>query len=355
MPQAGRAWADRVPECPDPEQQRYLAELAAAMDARTERLGEFTAEQRPSWALRAFGPVPEDPLDRLEWEKRAAPVAAYREMFGYDHPTEPIGPEPPAIDPDRRGAWHSALAGLGPVDGLDLRGVTDGTLLNMAAMYPRETAWAPRYVADELRQVRVAASDAEQRAIRADAEARVARERSDEETAGRHGILASSWRAAGSFYQAQEDTFAAVMEDRGEWTRNVEHLLRTAVAADSEYRRRHPETDLPPLRSAEPEPLGEEERQELVFDAETPQETPEWVRELVARRAATREKLEAWRGMRVPHAEDHELEDEGEAWPALVARERNAILQPPKPEIKPAELVAEMARDREPAGREASD
>ena len=92
-----------------------------------------------------------------------------------------------------------------------------------------------------------------------------------------------------------------------------------------------------------------------MFDAETPQETPEWVRELVERRAATREKLEAWRGMRVPNAEDHEMEDEGDAWPELVALERDAILQPPKPVIKPAAQVAEMAREREPAGREASD
>jgi hypothetical protein len=32
-------------------------------------------------------------------------------------------------------------------------------------------------------------------------------------------------------------------------------------------------------------------------------------------------------------AEDHELQDEGEAWPALRPPERGAILQPPPPEM----------------------
>jgi hypothetical protein len=45
------------------------------MCARKERLGEFTAEAAPLWAVHALGPVPEDPLVRLEWEERAAHVA----------------------------------------------------------------------------------------------------------------------------------------------------------------------------------------------------------------------------------------------------------------------------------------
>jgi len=31
---------------------------------------------------------------RRDWERRAAPIAAYREIYGYDHLGLPIGPEP---------------------------------------------------------------------------------------------------------------------------------------------------------------------------------------------------------------------------------------------------------------------
>jgi len=68
-------------------------------------------------------------------------------------------------------------------------------------------------------------------------------------------------------------------------------------------------------------------------------------------------KIEEVKGLRVP-SEDPEWEDEGEAWPGQLRRERDAILQPPPPEIKPAEPVA--ARAAEMAGeahgdREAGD
>ncbi len=45
-------------------------------------------------------------------------------------------------------------------------------------------------------------------------------------------------------------------------------------------------------------------------------------------------------GVRVP-SEDPDYEDDGVAWPAWVGRDREAILQPPKPEMHPAFAVAE--------------
>ena len=47
--------------------------------------------------------------------------------------------------------------------------------------------------------------------------------------------------------------------------------------------------------------------------------------------------------------EDPDYEPVGEAWPAMAAREREAILQPPKPDLGPPEPVA--ARAAEPASR----
>ena len=121
--------------------------------------------------------MPDDPLDRLEWQHRAADVGAYRELYSYDHPTEPIGPEPTGDSPEKRAAWHSAFAALGPADGVDLRSLPDGSLLHMRGTYAAETAWAPRHVGRELRQIRVGADTASLAAIRAQAEERIARER----------------------------------------------------------------------------------------------------------------------------------------------------------------------------------
>ena len=131
------------------------------MDARKDRIGEHAAEHALPWAINALGPVPGHPVDRLDWQRRASSIGAYRELSGYDHPAEPIGPEPTAAAPDKRAAWYEALAALGPVDGPDVRGMPDGTLLHLRDTYPTETAWAPPWVGDELRQVRVGAQDAQ--------------------------------------------------------------------------------------------------------------------------------------------------------------------------------------------------
>ena len=144
------------------------------MDARKDRIGEHAAEHAPPWAITALGPVPGHPLDRLDWQRRASSIGAWRELSGYDHPTEPIGPEPAAAAPDPRAAWHEAFAALGPVDGPDVRGMPDGTLLHLRDTYPIETAWAPQWVGDELRQVRAAAWHARLAGLRAAADAHAA-------------------------------------------------------------------------------------------------------------------------------------------------------------------------------------
>ena len=74
------------------------------MDDRTRRLGQHTAQTAPAWAADALGPLPADPASRHRWEQRAAAIAAYREMYGYGHPDDPIGPEPSRESPDQRAA-----------------------------------------------------------------------------------------------------------------------------------------------------------------------------------------------------------------------------------------------------------
>jgi hypothetical protein len=174
VPLPPRPWSEQVPALADPERRAYVAEIAALMDARTDRIGEHTASHPPPWATAALGPVPADPAGRLDWQKRAAAIGAWRELSGYDHPADPIGPEPAAAAPDVRAIWHQALAALGPVDGPDVRGMPDGRLLHLRDTYPIETIWAPQYVRDELRQVRAAAWDARLASLRTTAQARAA-------------------------------------------------------------------------------------------------------------------------------------------------------------------------------------
>ena len=96
VPLPAGPWSAHVPAIADPERRAYAEQIAALMDARKERLGEHAAEHGLSWAVNA----------------------------------------------------------LGPVDGPDVRGMPDGRLLHLRDTYPVVTAWAPRYVGDELRQVR---------------------------------------------------------------------------------------------------------------------------------------------------------------------------------------------------------
>jgi hypothetical protein len=111
---------------------------------RKDRIGEHAAEHALPWAINALGPVPEDPVDRLNWQHRAASIGAWRELSGYDHPTDPIGPEPTAPAPDKRAAWDEALAALGPVDGPDVRGMPDGRLLHLRDTAPSAIwPWPP--------------------------------------------------------------------------------------------------------------------------------------------------------------------------------------------------------------------
>ena len=212
-------WSEQVPDIADPERQAFVAQIADMMDARKVRIGEHAADNALPWAVNALGPVPDHPLDRLEWQRRASSIGAYRELSGHGHPAEPIGPEPTAGDPDKRAAWHEAFAALGPVDGPDVRGLPDGTLLHLRDTYPIETAWAPKWVGDELRQVRLGAQEARLAAIRAEAEAKAAAGRGDEHAADRQQILAASYRAMYDAYREREAVFATTMADRADWNR----------------------------------------------------------------------------------------------------------------------------------------
>jgi hypothetical protein len=347
LPQPQGPWSDHVPQLPDPERQSYLAEIAKMMDGRKQRLGEHAAQTAPAWAVSALGPVPEDTAARQDWEHKAASIGAYREMYGYQHPTDPIGPEPTHNSPDQRAAWHEAFAALGPSDGPDVRAMPDGRLWLVRDTYTAETHWAPRHTGKELRLVRLGAATAEADAIRAGAEADAARKQGDQERAGRHEAWAASYRAMRDRYQAQEEIFAQTMDDRAEWEHATEHTRHLAAAADAEVRRRHPDQQIEPLRSAEPAPVNEAEREELTL---APDEkighVAGWVRDLAAQRQAFNEKLQERQTLKVP-SEDPDFEDLGHAFPTWNPPGKDAILQPPTPQITPSAAILQLAAEHD--------
>ncbi|HEY2265850.1 MAG TPA: hypothetical protein VGI96_24720 [Streptosporangiaceae bacterium] len=317
------------------------------MDARAERIGVHAAVSCLPWAVNALGPVPAGAVELSDWQRRAAAIGAYRELSGYGHPEDPIGPEPAAAAPDLRAAWHGALAALGPADGPDVRGMPDGMLLHLRDTYPVETAWAPQWVGDELRQVRAGAEEARLAAIRAGAEASAVRRQGRHEQGSRQEVLAAGYRAMQEAYREREAVFAAVMADRADWDRATRRQRQLAVAADAELRRRHPGQPHPPLRSAEPGPATEAQRDELSLAVgEKISDMGQWIRELAGRRGEFAGRLAERQSLLIP-AEDPDCEDLGRAFPALTATSREAILQPPRPQIQPSARILERVADRD--------
>src|SRR5215471_10424676 len=95
-------------------------------------------------------------------------------------------------------------------------------------------------------------------------------------------------------YQAQEQTFAQAMADRADWERATAPTRHLAIAADAELRRRHPDHHIGPLRSAEPTPVSDTDREQLVLAPDDKiGDMAGWVRDLAVHRQAFREKLDA--------------------------------------------------------------
>jgi len=68
---------------------------------------------------------------------------------------------------------------------------------------------------------------------------------------------------------------------------------------------------------------------------------------VAALRARFRERLEERLNVQVP-AEDPDYAPDGEAWPsAWPGHDRDAILQPPPPELRPSQAVADLVAERE--------
>jgi hypothetical protein len=144
------------------------------------------------------------------------------------------------------------------------------------------------------------------------------------------------------------------MADRTEWDAATRRQRQLAVAADAEVRRRHPGQYYAPLRSAEPWPATRAQRAELTLTAgEQSIEMGQWIKDLAAARRPFADRLADRQSVKIP-SEDPDYGDLGQAFPAWSGSPREAILQPPKPEMTPSPRILQRAMDRD-ADWEAAD
>ena len=248
---AAGSWASQVPQTGDPDTDRYAAELAEAMTDRQRRLGEHAAEHPPAWA-HALGPVPEHPLDRAAWEHKAGQVAAYREMWGWTHPSEPIGPRPGPQSPEACGSWQAAAEALDQQPG-DLSGHSDGQLWAWRSAFAREMAWAPLYRGEDLTMVRGEIRRAQVDADRARRDARAADTDEARQLLAERAAVAERWE---QMTRDVADRLAEAQAGYDAWEAATGPTRDRAVAADAELRRRYPDGVVEPLRTR-PRPQAE--------------------------------------------------------------------------------------------------
>jgi hypothetical protein len=164
------------------------------------------------------------PQERLQRRPLCGDRGAWRELSGYDHPADPIGPEHGAAAPGPARRLARGPHRPRPASGPDVRGLPDGILLHVRDTYPLETAWAQRYFGDELRRVRAAAArDARLAAIRVAAGARAAERRGQHEQAAEQQVLAASYQALHDAYLDREAVFAVGMAGGADWDAATPH------------------------------------------------------------------------------------------------------------------------------------
>ncbi len=189
--------------------------------------------------------------------------------------------------------------------------------------------------------------------LRLIAEAAIARHQGSHDQAVRQQALADSYQAMHDVYRKHEIALAVAMADRADWEQATRHQRQLAVAADTELRRRHPGQRWPALRSAEPElnpDTGPAAQPQDGTQPLTPridiEQLAQQISELAARHHEFADKLAHRQSMMTP-AEDPDYQDLGRAFPAWSEPRRDAIFQPPKPQIQPSVRVLELTADRD--------
>ncbi|MEU5547174.1 MobF family relaxase [Streptomyces sioyaensis] len=202
--EATDSYTARTPEL-DGDLGRFMHEWAELMDRRTEQLGERVAEEQPQWAIDRLGAVPEDPIERAEWERRAGRVERYREAHGYDQAADAIGQAPPAGAVEARADWERARRALGVPDELaDISRASEETLRQTIERAEREEEWAPPYVADDMQKAYTAQRDYADQAVQMELRAQEMAEKEAAEHTERVTQAMGEFATAGGYNEHQQ-------------------------------------------------------------------------------------------------------------------------------------------------------
>lgn len=341
--QLRESWAELVPATGDAERRDFLVRVAEAMDARQARLGAHVADTAPVWAVQALGEVPADQAERDAWEKAVGEIAAYREMTGWDHPGQALGPQPGSTSPEFRAEWQNAISVMAKVDGVDVRGMSDGLLLTRRSAYERETTWAPASVTDELRVIRLTGLEARTEAARCAEDAAAAKQAGREEWAKLHESRAADRQAVEERCLGLVATLEPAQQTRAEWETLTADTRRVALAADLELKRRgvvgpNAQMDLREPEGLVPGDISDEGREATVRAAlgldSASQEATAKVEELAEHSRITQARIDEIKSMQEPDL-DEDLTP-GQAWATMLGREREAIIQPPEVLVTPS-------------------
>lgn len=229
---AGDSYAEWVPAVDDPAWARHLGDLAAAADRRRDDLGADAGEQPPAWAVEALGPVPQDPAEREEWERRAGDVAAHRELMGCADDSVALPGPPKRGQVEAYASWRSAWRALGRPDAQrEETELSDGQLRMRVRAYAREKNWEPAYVAHELSGISQAEDRQGQLASVRAAEAEAAIEEPERE---RLESEAAEAAALADALAAQKDQLDEADEIRARWYAHTASTRAAAQRAEAE-------------------------------------------------------------------------------------------------------------------------
>lgn len=265
----GDTYTDRLVPDVEGEMDTYARKNARLADARVTRLGDIAAETHPEWAVSALGPVPDEPLERLEWSRRAGTVGAYREQYNLDGDPDIIGRAPGIEQPMRRGEWYAAWRALGRPDQVaEEQRMTHADLTRRIEDYEYEKSWAPQHVAADLRSTSQARQDAYERSqlLKADAATLPA----DDPRRIELFDQANAAAAAAAQLGERERQLTRVHETRGEWYLETDDQRRAAEAAARELQRRDAAAEkLRQQRESDAAADAERERQQLLDRSES--------------------------------------------------------------------------------------
>jgi hypothetical protein len=102
----------------------------------------------------------------------------------------------------------------------------------------------------------------------------------------------------------------------------------------------------PPSSTSVHSRLASQRAELTLTPGQPPDKVGQWITDLAAAHRTFAERLADRQSLTIP-SEDPRYGDLGQAFPSWPGRGRDAILQPPKPQIRPSQRILERAADRD--------